>query len=57
MFLEAVDENPDREGLKETPKRFAKYWMELLEGQKYTNKEIAKNQVTFKCGGFTIFFI
>lgn len=42
MFLEAVDENPDREGLKETPKRFAKYWMELLEGQKYTNKEIAK---------------
>ena len=42
MFLEAVDINPDREGLKETPKRFAKYWVELLEGQKYTNAEIAK---------------
>ena len=42
LFLQAVDENPDREGLKETPKRFAKYWIELLEGQKYTNKEIAK---------------
>jgi GTP cyclohydrolase I len=42
MFLEAVDENPDREGLIETPKRVAKYWMELLEGQKYTNAEIAE---------------
>ena len=40
-FLEIVDENPDREGLKETPKRVAKYWIELLEGQKYTNREIA----------------
>lgn len=41
-FLEAVDPNPDRPGLIDTPKRMAKYWMELLEGQKYTNKEIAK---------------
>lgn len=40
-FLEAVDPDPDRPGLIETPKRFAKYWMELLEGQKYTNDEIA----------------
>lgn len=40
-FLEIVDPNPDREGLKETPHRVAKYWMELLEGQKYTNQEIA----------------
>jgi len=40
-FLEAVDPNPNRAGLKETPKRVAKYWMELLEGQKYTNDEIA----------------
>ena len=37
-----VDPNPDREGLIETPKRFAKYWIELLEGQLYTNEEIAK---------------
>lgn len=42
MFLEVVDENPDREGLKDTPKRFAKYWVELLEGQKYTNRQIAE---------------
>lgn len=40
-FLEIVDPNPDREGLKETPKRVAKYWRELLEGQLYTNDEIA----------------
>ena len=41
-FLEIVDEDPDREGLIETPKRVAKYWIELLEGQKYTNDEIAE---------------
>ena len=41
-FLEIVDPNPDRPGLVETPKRVAKYWIELLEGQKYTNKEIAE---------------
>lgn len=41
-FLEIVDPNPDREGLRETPKRVAKYWIELLEGQKYTNDEIAE---------------
>lgn len=40
-FLEIVDPNPDREGLRETPKRVAKYWCELLEGQMYTNDEIA----------------
>lgn len=42
QFLEVVDPNPTREGLIETPKRFAKYWTELLEGQLYTNEEIAK---------------
>lgn len=41
-FLELVDPNPDREGLRETPKRVAKYWIELLEGQKYSNEEIAE---------------
>lgn len=41
-FLEIVDPDPDRDGLKETPKRVAKYWIELLEGQKYTNDEIAE---------------
>jgi len=41
-FLEIVDSNPDRPGLIETPKRFVKYWTELLEGQLYTNDEIAE---------------
>ena len=40
-FLEIVDPNPDRPGLIETPKRVVKYWTELLEGQLYTNDEIA----------------
>jgi GTP cyclohydrolase I len=39
-FLSIVD-NPDRPGLKETPHRVMKYWVELLEGQLYTNQEIA----------------
>ena len=40
-FLEIVDPNPDRPGLIETPNRVVKYWTELLEGQLYTNDEIA----------------
>lgn len=39
-FLSIVDD-PNRPGLVETPKRVAKYWCELLEGQLYTNHEIA----------------
>jgi len=42
QFLLLMDKNSKRAGLAETPKRFAKYWMELLEGQFYSNKEIAK---------------
>lgn len=40
-LLKEMDPNPNREGLKETPKRIAKYWIEMLEGAKYTNDEIA----------------
>ena len=39
-FLAIVD-NPEREGLKETPKRVVNYWVEMLEGQLYTNQEVA----------------
>lgn len=39
-FLSIVDD-PDRPGLKETPMRVVKYWCELLEGQLYSNQEIA----------------
>lgn len=40
-LLKEFDPNPDRDGLKETPKRVAKYWCELLEGANYTNDQIA----------------
>ena len=41
-LLDALGEDVNREGLKDTPKRVAKYWAELLEGEDYTNEEIAK---------------
>lgn len=33
MILEAAGENPDREGLRETPARVARLWTEILAGQ------------------------
>ena len=41
-LLEAFGEDMDREGLKDTPRRVAGYWRELLEGSQYTNEQIAK---------------
>ena len=41
-FLVALGEDPEREGLRETPRRVTKYWEELTEGMNYTNEEIAK---------------
>lgn len=41
-ILIALGEDPNREGLKETPKRVAKMYEEVFEGMKYTNDEIAK---------------
>lgn len=40
-ILIALGENPDREGLKDTPKRVAHMYAEVFEGLNYTNKEIA----------------
>jgi GTP cyclohydrolase I len=48
-LLMALGENPDREGLKDTPKRVAKMYEEVLEGINYTNDEIADMfNVTFE---------
>jgi len=47
LIIEAVGDYPDREGLVETPKRFAKMMCELMEGMQYSNHEIA--QMFDKC--------
>lgn len=40
-IITALGEDVDREGLKETPKRVARYFDEVFEGIRYTNDEIA----------------
>ena len=40
-ILEAIGEDPDREGLVETPDRVARMYAEIFEGIGYTNDEIA----------------
>ncbi|HGA0630976.1 TPA: GTP cyclohydrolase I FolE [Streptococcus agalactiae] len=39
QFLEALGENPDREGLKDTPKRVAKMYIEMFSGLNQDSKE------------------
>ena len=41
-ILIALGDNPDREGLKDTPKRVAKMYEEVFEGMNYTNDQIAE---------------
>ena len=41
-LLEAIGEDPDREGLIETPDRVARMLSEVLEGTNYSNHEIAQ---------------
>ena len=41
-ILEALGDDPDREGLKETPDRVARMYEEVFEGMNYSNDEIAK---------------
>lgn len=40
-IIKALGDNPDREGLKETPDRVAKMYEEVFEGMNYTNDELA----------------
>lgn len=41
-LLVALGDNPNREGLVDTPKRVAKMYLEVFEGMNYSNKQIAK---------------
>lgn len=48
-ILEALGENPEREGLKNTPLRVANYFSEVFEGINYTNDELVEMfDVTFE---------
>ena len=40
-IITALGDDPDREGLKETPDRVARMYEEVFEGMNYTNDEIA----------------
>ena len=41
-ILEALGDDPAREGLKDTPSRVAAMYDEVFEGMRYTNEEIAE---------------
>lgn len=41
QLLKAMGQDITRPGLLETPRRVGGYWEELLEGEKYSNQEIA----------------
>ena len=40
-ILAALGDDPDREGLKETPHRVAMMYAEVFEGMNHSNEEIA----------------
>ena len=48
-ILEALGDDPDREGLKETPDRVARMYEEVFEGMNYTNHEIAQLIPVMRC--------
>lgn len=41
-ILVALGDDPEREGLKDTPRRVARMYQEVFEGMNYTNHEIAE---------------
>lgn len=49
-LLRTIGEDPDREGLKETPARVAKSWGELYQGYRQTAEEVLST--TFTADGY-----
>lgn len=41
-IIEALGDDPEREGIRETPERVARMYAEVFEGMNYTNAEIAE---------------
>ena len=41
-LIEAIGDDPEREGVRETPARVARMYEEIFAGMNYTNEEIAK---------------
>lgn len=41
-LIEAIGEDPNREGLVDTPDRVARMYQEVFEGNRYSNQEIAE---------------
>ena len=41
-ILKALGDDPEREGLKDTPKRVARMYEEVFEGMNYSNDDIVK---------------
>ncbi len=53
-LLIALGDDPDREGLKDTPARVARMYSEVFEGMEYSNEQIARmfsKSFEQKCGG------
>lgn len=42
MLIEAIGDDPEREGLKGTPDRVARMYEEIFEGMRFTNEQIAR---------------
>lgn len=42
LLIEAIGDDPNREGLAGTPDRVARMYEEIFEGMKYTNDEVAE---------------
>lgn len=55
-ILIALGEDPDREGLRETPQRVARMYQEVFEGINYTNHEIANFLSNFSHSLFELSF-
>ena len=47
LILEGIGDNPDRDGLKETPKRVADMYRKILDGFDHPEKEVKENVKLF----------